>query len=154
MGSTLVIWLPGIRGKDITDGHTDFYARFARPGVVLAGYDPDTKSHDHAVTTENLRILRAATDAGGRKLEVLTLTGPTRVRAKHEAADFAAGYIGFYVCNGAVIAQEFGDQRADSSSLATLRAAFPGREVVQLNVDGIAAGGGSIHCATQQEPQQ
>ncbi|MEY4909848.1 MAG: hypothetical protein RL260_3566, partial [Pseudomonadota bacterium] len=29
---------------------------------------------------------------------------------------------------------------------------FPTREVVQLNIDGIAAGGGGIHCTTQQEP--
>jgi agmatine deiminase len=25
--------------------------------------------------------------------------------------------------------------------------------VVQLNIDGIAAGGGGIHCTTQQEPE-
>lgn len=154
LGLERIIWLPGIRGKDITDGHTDFYARFARPGVALVGYDPDPESHDHPVTKENLRILRGAKDARGRKLEVITLTGPTRVRPQYESADFAAGYIGFYVCNRAVIAQEFGDARADSAARQALRAAFPGREVIQLNVDGIAAGGGSIHCATQQEPRQ
>ncbi len=27
-----------------------------------------------------------------------------------------------------------------------------GGKVVQVNIDGIAAGGGGIHCATQQEP--
>ncbi len=27
-----IIWVPGIAGKDITDGHTDFYTRFVRPG--------------------------------------------------------------------------------------------------------------------------
>lgn len=40
LGLQKIIWLPGIKGKDITDGHTDFYARFAKPGVVVAGYDP------------------------------------------------------------------------------------------------------------------
>lgn len=44
LGLDKIIWLPGIKGKDITDGHTDFYARFARPGVILAGYDPDPDS--------------------------------------------------------------------------------------------------------------
>ncbi|MEG0140836.1 MAG: agmatine deiminase family protein, partial [Comamonas sp.] len=29
---------------------------------------------------------------------------------------------------------------------------FPGREIVQLNIDAIAAGGGGIHCTTQQQP--
>ncbi|MEM8735378.1 MAG: agmatine deiminase family protein, partial [Planctomycetota bacterium] len=36
LGIRKVIWLPGLRGEDITDGHTDFYARFARPGIVVA----------------------------------------------------------------------------------------------------------------------
>jgi agmatine deiminase len=73
------------------------------------------------------------------------------VRKTFENKDFAAGYIGFYVCNGAVIAQEFGDAKADAAVKASLQLAFPGRVIEQLNVDGIAAGGGSIHCTTQQE---
>ena len=36
------------------------------------------------------------------------------------------------------------------STLATL---FPTRTIVQLNIDPIAAGGGGIHCATQQQPR-
>lgn len=31
-----------------------------------------------------------------------------------------------------------------------LTARFPGREIVQLNIDALAAGGGSVHCARQQ----
>ncbi len=67
LGLTRIIWLPGIAGQDITDGHTDFYACFARPGVVLAAYDPYPGSFHHAVTWRHLEILRAAT-------EVFTLT--------------------------------------------------------------------------------
>jgi agmatine deiminase len=152
LGLEKIIWLPGIKGKDITDGHTDFYARFARPGVVVAGYDPDPASFDHAVTTAHLSILKAATDARGRKLEVIVLEGPMSIRKTFETAEFAAGYIGFFVCNGAVIMQEFGDAQADQTAKEALQEAFPDREVVQLNIDGIAAGGGSIHCTTQQEP--
>ena len=152
LGLEKIIWIPGIRGRDITDGHTDFYARFARPGVVLAGFDPDPDSHDHEVTRQNIQILRAAKDAQGRALDVLVLTGPEKTRTTFASEEFAAGYIGFYVCNGAVIAQQFGDAKADAAARETLRKAFPGRQVLQLNVDRIAAGGGSIHCATQQEP--
>ncbi len=153
LGLKKIIWLPGIKGKDITDGHTDFYARFARPGVVLAGYDPNPDSYDHEVTQQHLEILRAATDAEVRKLEVIVLEAPSTIRRKYESNEFAAGYIGFYVCNGAVIAQEFGDKRADRAAKAALKKAFPDRKVVQINIDGIAAGGGSIHCTTQQEPK-
>ena len=153
LGLEKVIWLPGIKGKDITDGHTDFYARFARPGVVVAGYDPDPKSFDHAVTKRHLEILRTATDVEGRNLEVVVLEAPSMVREKFASDDFAAGYINFYACNGAVIAPEFGDPRADTTAKRELQKAFPGREVVQINIDGIAAGGGGIHCTTQQEPK-
>lgn len=153
LGLDKIIWLPGIRGRDITDGHTDFYARFAAPGVVLAGFDPDPDSYDHKVTLRHLELLRNATDAKGRKLEVITLEAPRTLRREHETDEFAAGYIGFYLCNGAVIAQEFGDSRADKAAKEALQHAFPKREIIQLNMDAIAAGGGTIHCATQQEPR-
>ena len=153
LGLEKIIWLPGVKGKDITDGHTDFYARFARPGVVVAGHDPDPRSFDHAVTKRHLEILRAATDFEGRKLEVVVLESPSKVREKFASNDFAAGYINFYVCNGAVIAPEFGDPKADAAARRELQSVFPGRDVVQINIDGIAAGGGGIHCTTQQEPK-
>lgn len=57
-----------------------------------------------------------------------------------------------YVCNGAVIIPGFGDAQADANAKSRLLELFPGRTVVQLNIDPIAAGGSGIHCATQQEP--
>lgn len=152
LGLDKIIWLPGIKGKDITDGHTDFYARFARPGVVVAGLDTDPDSWDHDVTKRHLDILKAATDAKGRKLEVVVLEAPSFVRPEFESDDFAAGYINFYVCNGAVIAPEFGDPQTDQAAKQELERLFPDRRVVQVNIDAIAAGGGGIHCTTQQEP--
>jgi len=152
LGLQKIIWLPGIAGKDITDGHTDFYARFTTPGVVVAGFDDDPKSYDHAVTRRHLEILRQASDARGRRLRVVVLNGPAQVRPELESPEFAAGYINFYVCNGAVIAPQFGDAKADANCKAVLREQFPGRQIVQLNIDAIAAGGGGIHCTTQQQP--
>ncbi len=141
LGLEKIIWLPGVKGQDITDGHTDFYARFAAPGVVLADDDPRDP-----ITKQHLKILKAA------KLEVIPLVAPAKPRNKFQSKDLAAGYVGFYVCNGAVIAQEFGDPKADKAALVTLEKTFPGRQVLQLNCDALAAGGGTIHCATQQEP--
>lgn len=152
LGLDKIIWLPGIRGKDITDGHTDFYARFVRPGVVIAGYEPYPDTYDHQVTKRHLEILRSATDAQGRKLDVLVLEAPEDMRQTYFHDEFASGYVGFYLCNGGVIAQQFGDAKADRAAKQVLQRAFPDREVVQLKVDALAAGGGSIHCATQQEP--
>ncbi|MCH9728213.1 MAG: agmatine deiminase family protein [Actinomycetia bacterium] len=153
LGLDKIIWLPGVAGEDITDGHTDFYARFARPGVVVAGFDPDPASFDHEVTVRHLDILASATDAQGRSLEVVVLESPGQLRPEFRSDDFAAGYINFYVCNGAVIAPEFGDPDTDRIAIQELERLFPDRRVVQINIDGIAAGGGGIHCTTQQEPR-
>jgi agmatine deiminase len=152
LGLDKIIWLPGIVGQDITDGHTDFYARFARPGVVVAGYDPDPTSFDHEVTKKHLEILKSSTDAKGRLLEVVVIESPTSIRPDYETDDFAAGYINFYVCNGGIIMPEFGDPEADRAAKETMQELFPDRAIVQINIDGIAAGGGGIHCTTQQEP--
>ncbi|MEV6102203.1 agmatine deiminase family protein [Nocardia sp. NPDC051981] len=152
LGIKKVIWLPGIAGHDITDGHTDFYARFARPGVVVAGLDNNEESFDYDVTRRHLDILHNATDAQGRPLEIETLEAPSELRYRGAGDDFAAGYVNFYVCNGGVIAPEFGDPEADSAAQSTLRRLFPDRTVVQIDIDAIAAGGGGIHCTTQQEP--
>jgi agmatine deiminase len=151
LGLDKIIWIPGIAGKDITDGHTDFYARFAAPGTVLVGYDSDPGSYDHAVTLANkAALVAAATDAKRRSLKIVTLDSPTITRSTNP--DFAAGYIGFYACNGAIIAPQFGDATIDLATKVKLQAAFPNRVIEQLNVDNIATGGGSIHCTTQQQP--
>ncbi|WP_433672940.1 agmatine deiminase family protein [Nocardia sp. CA-136227] len=153
LGIEKIIWLPGIKGHDITDGHTDFYARFARPGVVVAGLDTDPESYDRDVTERHLEILRGATDARGNPLQVEVIEGPAQVRPQYRnEKDFAAGYINFYVCNGGVIAPQFGDPDGDAAAKDTLERLFPDREVVQIDIDGIAAGGGGIHCTTQQQP--
>jgi agmatine deiminase len=152
LGIRKVIWLPGIAGKDITDGHTDFYARFVRPGVVVAGFDPDPASYDNAVTTRHLQILRAATDANNKPLQVITIEGPGQIRPEFASKTFAPGYINYYLSNGALIMPEFGDAAADANAKARYTELFPGRAIVQLNIDPIAAGGGGIHCTTQQEP--
>lgn len=152
LGIRKVIWLPGIAGKDITDGHTDFYARFTQPGVVVCGLETDPVSFDYAVTQQHLAILRAATDADDRPLQVHVLEAPVKVRPEYANKDFAAGYINFYVANGAVFIPEFGDARADETVRLQMQSLFPGRVVVQINIDPIAAGGGGIHCITQQEP--
>ena len=153
LGVKKVIWLPGVRGADITDGHTDFYARFTSPGVVVAHLDPDKSSPEHQLTLRQIEMLEHATDAHGNKLKVIPLESPSVIRNRFENDDFCAGYINFYLCNKALIATEFGDSRTDGMAKERLQECFPNREIVMLNVDGIAAGGGGIHCATQQEPK-
>jgi len=151
LGLKKIIWLEGIRGKDITDGHTDFYARFTRPGELIVNRDNYPDSHDYDITRENIRILKNNTDAKGNTLKLCLVDTPDNINERYGIADFAAGYTGYYVCNGAVIAQKFGDKLADKKARQILRKAFPDRVIEQIAIDAIASGGGSIHCATQPE---
>ncbi|UTY58636.1 agmatine/peptidylarginine deiminase [Massilia sp. erpn] len=156
LGLRKIIWLPGIRDKDITDAHVDFYARFVKPGVVIANLDNDLESYDHAVTRKHLEILRNATDADGRRLQVHTLPPPRKLRSNRfteDNQDFAAGYINYLPINGAVIAPQFGDPAADNYCRELLAKLYPGRVIEQLDIDPIAAGGGGIHCVSKQMPR-
>lgn len=152
LGLDKIIWLKGIKGKDITDGHTDFYARFAKAGTVVVSRDTDRDSFDYAVTRENIAMLKTATDAQGKPLKLIILDTPWDINTRYGVKDFATGYVGYYICNGAVIMQKFGDKKADQRAKEQLAQVFPNHVIEQIAVDGIASGGGSIHCATQQEP--
>ncbi|MCS3457865.1 agmatine deiminase [Aeromonas sp. BIGb0405] len=154
LGLRKIIWLPGIKGKDITDAHVDFYARFVRPGVVVINMDNDPDSYDYKVTRQHLAILQQATDADGNKLELHPLPPPLGGRDNKfsRSRDFAAGYINYLPINGAVIVPEFGDKAADRYCQDLLARLYPGRKVVAVNIDPVAAGGGGIHCITLHQP--
>lgn len=148
LGLEKIIWLPGIKDHDITDGHIDFFVRFVEPGRVLASYD---SSYNHAITTKHIDILRSTSDCQNKTLDVVTLENPSIDCSNINIAPLAHSYMGFYVCNGAIISQKFGDSRTDFAAKNALQMAFPDREIIQLIVEGISLGGGSIHCTTQQE---
>lgn len=152
LGLDKIIWLKGIKGEDITDGHTDFYARFSHEGKVMVSLDNYQSSPDYKITRDNISTLEKATDAEGNALELTIIETPDHINTQFGSRDFAAGYIGYYVCNDAVIMQKFGDAKADKKAKQQIAAAFPDRTIEQIAIDGIASGGGSIHCATQQEP--
>lgn len=152
LGLDKIIWLPGIAGKDITDGHTDFYARFLKPGVVVAALERDSASFDYSVTRRHLELLRGTSDARGRPLQIVTLEPPTQLRPAFARKDFAAGYVNFLLTDRALFLPEFGDAPADRAARAALAAQLPSHQIVQIDIDAIAAGGGGIHCTTQQEP--
>ncbi|MFI6380558.1 agmatine/peptidylarginine deiminase [Streptomyces sp. NPDC050658] len=156
-GASKMIWLPGVTGHDVTDGHIDGTARYIKPGVAmvqLAGAVwPD-------VWTENARaihdVLVNATDARGRRLQVLTIEGPgtlPRIPAGKEK-DFLSSYMNWTVTNQAVVTTQFGDTAKDASAKSAIAAAY-GRPVVQLNFDNLYGnGGGGAHCVTMREPNR
>nr|WP_276314605.1 agmatine deiminase family protein [Streptomyces sp. AcE210] len=99
------------------------------------------------------QILSTSTDADGTPMVVTKLQGPDYSRIRSSDVNFVAAYANYYVCNGAVISAQFGDTRADAGAKAALQRLFPGRTVEQLDIDSLGAGGGGIHCVTQQQPR-
>ncbi|MFE2145368.1 agmatine/peptidylarginine deiminase [Streptomyces sp. NPDC059456] len=150
-GADKMIWVPGIKGKDITDDHIDVTSRFVRPGVVMVQVPPADRDDVWARDArEQLSVLSRATDARGRRLSVIRVEGPDTVRSKD--SQFVDSYLNFHVVNGAVISAQFGDSVKDAAARRALAEAFPGRAVVQIDVDRLMAGGGGIHCSTMHEP--
>lgn len=150
-GARAMIWVPGLKGRDITDDHIDATSRFVKPGVVMVQVPPRSREDVWAKDArQQLRILSRSTDARGRRLKVIEIAGPREVRSS--ARSFLDSYVNFALANGALITAQFGDRDRDIACRQTLRDAFPRREVVQLNLDRLHRGGGGIHCVTQQEP--
>ncbi|WP_307251113.1 agmatine deiminase family protein [Kineosporia succinea] len=149
LGTRTAIWLPrGLTadyGEFGTRGHVDIVAAFTRPGTVVVHTQTDPGHPDHAVSQEVSAILRDATDASGRRLEVIELLAPERHESDHS-------YVNHYVANGVVVLCAFDDPR-DEQAKAVLQAAYPGREVVLVDARDIFAFGGGIHCITQQQPR-
>jgi agmatine deiminase len=154
LGGRKMIWAPGVIGKDITDFHIDALARFVAPGKVLIqlGERVDPTDPWSVAGHQTLKILQSARDAANRPLEIVRLPDPVTIRSR--LPDFVASYVNYYLCNGAVIAAQFGDQAADRNARDALQALYPDRAVVMLDIDAIGESGGGIHCATQQQPRE
>jgi agmatine deiminase len=153
LGAEKMIWAPGIKDADITDYHIDALARFVKPGQVLIQLpDKADPSDPWSVSAfETYDVLKKSTDAQGNRLDIVVLPSPVDIRSENE--DFVSSYVNYYVCNGAVIGAEFGDEKADEEAARILGQLYPGREIVSLNVDPIGEAGGGIHCSTQQQPK-
>jgi agmatine deiminase len=154
LGTRKAIWLPRGLTRDYgpygTRGHVDLVATFLRPGVVAVHTQPDPAHPDHAVSAEVAEILRGATDAAGRQLEVVELLAPEVLHdADGEPVDYS--YINHYVANGVVLLCAFDDPR-DALAADVLRRAYPGRTVELVDARVVFANGGGIHCITQQQP--
>ncbi|GAA2829818.1 agmatine deiminase family protein [Kitasatospora sp. CM 4170] len=155
-GASKVIWFTGVAGQDITGDHVDATSRFLAPGRGLVQQPNATDDPSDVWTKDELNqysVLSAATDARGVRIQATKLGGPDYYVIRQSDPYFVGSYANYYVCNGAVIASQFGDSRADAAAKAKLQSLFPGRVVEQLNVDYIGLGGGGIHCVTQQQPK-
>jgi agmatine deiminase len=162
-----VIWLGRGVFNDETDGHVDNLACFVRPGVVLLTWTDDESDPQWEISRDALRRLESATDARGRRLEVVRIPspGPLTIGADEAAGiepvagtqprsagdRLAASYVNFYPGTARVVFPLL-DERTDEAAAAVLRECFPDRELVGVPAREILLGGGNIHCITQQVP--
>ncbi|ORZ04503.1 hypothetical protein BCR42DRAFT_198184 [Absidia repens] len=166
LGVKKVVWLPGAKAKDITDGHVDFYARFSKNGHIIYTLDNDKYSSDYETTAINKNILQNVTDVHGNKLTPVALKTPDSsvVRAavtkrngwnsdssNFDDDTFAASYIGYYASDKFLLMAQYGDPAADLAAFNILKNIFPEKTIMQITTDGISSGGGTIHCSTQQQ---
>jgi len=154
LGARKVIWLDHGLANDHTDGHIDNVARFVASGRVVCqspsgGDDPNAELLESIAET-----LLSATDAQGRKLDVVRIPSPGLV-ANTMGETLPASHMNFVIANGVVVVPVYGTPSAPRAVKA-LQALFPTRKVIGLPSHGLLgsgmSGGGSFHCITQQEP--
>lgn len=148
-----IIWLnQGLFG-DETDGHVDNVACFAKPGVILIQTCDDPGDPNYEISRENLQILRNATDASGRMLEIIEIPQPPIRYYREERLTLS--YLNFYMVNGGIILPVFGGEAemADKRAEEILKEVFPDRKIVAVDGMPLIKEGGNVHCITQQMPK-
>lgn len=153
-GAVKIIWIDDGLMNDHTDGHIDNIARFVGPSRVVCQSPADADDPNAETLDQIARTLERTKDATGRKLEVVRIPGVGLYRnALGEISP--ASHMNFIIGNGVVVVPVYATPTQDSA-IEALQAVFPDRKVIGVSSRGLlgcgAAGGGSFHCITQQEP--
>jgi agmatine deiminase len=152
LGVRRIIWLDQGLEDDETDGHVDMICCFVGPGRVLLHMPEDTNDLNWFRMQDNRKRLEAAKDARGNKLEIIEVPQPKINRKRGDGRRLSTSYVNFYIANGGIVMPSFDDPN-DDLARQIIADAFPDRKVVQVPSLEIAAGGGVIHCITQQQPK-
>lgn len=146
-----IIWLNKGLLDDETDGHVDEIATFVAPGKALCLITHDKTDPNYDSLQENLDILRSSKDSRGLSLEVFTIEQPPATVVNEERLTLS--YINFYHANKGLVIPAFGYKVHDEKALTLFKELFPNYGITQINALDVFAGGGGIHCITQQQPQ-
>ncbi|KAM0336027.1 hypothetical protein ACHAPQ_004583 [Fusarium lateritium] len=154
LGISKTIWLPGVKGYDVTDYHIDAFARFIKPGQVLLSR-PAKHAEPCVIQAyiEAKEVLNKEKDARGNSLEVHEVEEPHPNDLVGELWGVAvASYANYYLANGGLIMPCFGVPRLDDEAYGLFKQYFPDRDIVRVPLNALPKLGGGIHCATQQVP--
>lgn len=147
LGAANVIWLKNGLANDHTDGHIDNIARFVNPTTIAYAWKDDESSADYASLKENLEILKKAKDQDGQSFNLIKMPlAPVK-----NVEGMNVSYLNFYIGNKVVLVPVFGHNN-DNAALSILKEVFPDRKVAGVNCTYLIYGGGTIHCATREQP--
>lgn len=156
MGAEKVIWLDdGLLG-DHTDGHVDNLARFIAPGKVVCMRPAGEDDPNTDVLNAIRRALESATDASGRRLEVIAIPSPGLALLDDEPAP--ASHMNFYLSNYALIMPSYagltGREDEAAEALEILENEVERKHFYAIDSSALLSGGGSFHCISQQQPKK
>ncbi len=166
LGVEKIIWLPGRRNLDITDGHVDGLVRFVAPGKVLLSRPSSTEDGSDAFVQmyqEAYDIIASTTDARGRRFHItevgeadlgkLDIGRRARKEIESGKEDYPSlTYVNYLVVNDGVIFPQFGDKKSDRAALKIIQDLYPQREIEPVYIYELPFYGGGIHCSTQEIP--
>jgi len=136
-------WLAG----DDTDAHIDTLARLCPDNTVLY-VRCDDPADEHFPALRNMEDELQKLPA----YRLLPLPWPT-AKFDEDGNRLPATYANFLIINGAVLIPTYNDPAKDAEALATVKKAFPDREIIGIDCSALILQHGSLHCVTMQIPE-
>lgn len=171
LGVQKIIWLEEGIYNDETNGHVDNMCAFTAPGEIILAWTDDRNDPQYQRSHDAYEVLKHSADAKGRPFVIHKLPVPEHpiCITEEDLAGYefepgedtrevgerlAASYVNFYIANGIVLVPQFGGENTESDrrALEIIGNCFPDRKIVPVFAAEILAGGGNIHCITQQIP--
>lgn len=149
LGVWKIIWLEEGIVNDHTDGHIDDVARFVNEHTVLCAYEEDQSDENYEILQSAWEILQKSEDQDNKAINLVKIPMPKVF--DDQGFRLPASYINFYIGNGVVLVPTF-NVATDQQALSIFNDLFPEREIISINASNMIYGGGTIHCASQQQP--
>ena len=151
LGTPKVLWLgKGIAGDD-THGHVDDLCRFVTPRTLVMIRERNASDENYQALEENWERVQGFRLQDGSKPDAVELPCPAPVYFDGER--LPASYANFYISNAAVIVPTFNDPK-DRLALGILSELITDRPVVGIHALDLVEGYGTLHCLTQQQPNE
>lgn len=152
LGIEKVIWLKKglVEDKD-TDGHVDCVVEYITPGKIIAQTVHEKNNPNYELLQDNLKILNNATDAKGRKLEIVEMPYLPYFPKLYKGNSYVSPYTNYYIVNNAILVPEV-DPKLDHLGYKIIEDIFPKRDIVPIPAFYQSINGGGPGCITQQLP--